>query len=129
MRNSTFDTVRVECLESFDGGLPQDFNLIVELEANVGNIDTNDAGSNGDEATMAKSSVAGVHSNNYVIANLTSRSASFIVERLSPMTTYKLTIYSSNAKGRSDAIVLSAATTAEMKGKKTGRSKYAFFRN
>ncbi|XP_066594361.1 neural cell adhesion molecule 2-like isoform X5 [Prorops nasuta] len=93
--NQTTDSIYVECTEGFDGGLPQNFTILVERDA---------AGSGKQSGTPLASSVVST------ISNQTSKSPSFSVAGLEPGTTYDLTVYSSNNKGRSDSVRIKATT-------------------
>ncbi|XP_043277129.1 nephrin-like isoform X5 [Venturia canescens] len=85
--NQTTNSLYVECTEGFDGGLPQRFTLELEM----------------DDSTNTLEARGLVH-------NRTSKEASFGVHGLTPGSTYHATIYASNAKGRSEAVRLRAAT-------------------
>lgn len=79
--NVTEDSLKVDCNEGYDGGLAQHF--IMEVRDSIVQR---------------------------LRANVTNVKASFTARNLSPGTTFLLVIYSSNAKGRSKAIVLTAST-------------------
>lgn len=94
--NQTTNSLHVECLENFDGGLPQKFTVQVESEASP-------------SAQKASS----------LIYNHTSESASFLVGELDPGTSYQLAVFASNAKGRSQLVRL-RATTLNLPERRTG---------
>ena len=81
--NVTEDSLKVDCGEGYDGGLSQHFVMEVR------------------DSLVQR-----------LRANVTSGRASFTARSLSPGTAFLLVIYSSNAKGRSKAIVLTASTLA-----------------
>ncbi|XP_029178143.1 hemicentin-2-like isoform X2 [Nylanderia fulva] len=83
--NQTTDSIYVECIESFDGGLPQKFTIEVEREA----------GSSKGPAT---------------VYNYTSKVPTFYVGNLDPGSSYEVSVYSTNAKGRSETVRFRAAT-------------------
>ncbi|XP_020707097.2 nephrin-like isoform X6 [Athalia rosae] len=85
--NQTTDSLHVECSEGFDGGLPQEFTLEMDLE--VAN-DVLKAGS--------------------LVYNYTSKTPIFSVGGLDPGSTYHVTLFASNSKGRSDRVRLKATT-------------------
>ncbi|KAK2586782.1 hypothetical protein KPH14_011809 [Odynerus spinipes] len=87
--NQTTDSFYVECVDGFDGGLPQKFTIQVDREASS-------------SGTSSKPSST--------VFNQTSKAASFAVTNLEPGTTYDVRIYASNAKGRSEVIHFSATT-------------------
>ncbi|XP_011352005.1 nephrin isoform X3 [Ooceraea biroi] len=91
--NQTTDSIYVECIEGFDGGLPQKFTMQVDREA-------------------GKSGAATVY-------NQTSKVPTFSVNNLEPGSTYEVSIYSTNAKGRSE-IVHFRATTLNLPERRTG---------
>ncbi|XP_011352009.1 nephrin isoform X7 [Ooceraea biroi] len=90
--NQTTDSIYVECIEGFDGGLPQKFTMQVDREA-------------------GKSGAATVY-------NQTSKVPTFSVNNLEPGSTYEVSIYSTNAKGRSE-IVHFRATTLNLPERRT----------
>ncbi|XP_043490333.1 nephrin-like isoform X4 [Polistes fuscatus] len=85
--NQTTDSFYVECIDGFDGGIPQKFNIQVDREI----------------------SSSGSKSIN-TIYNQTSKTASFVVTNLDPGTTYEIQIYASNTKGKSEVVHFSATT-------------------
>ncbi|XP_043277126.1 protein turtle homolog B-like isoform X2 [Venturia canescens] len=99
--NQTTNSLYVECTEGFDGGLPQRFTLELEM----------------DDSTNTLEARGLVH-------NRTSKEASFGVHGLTPGSTYHATIYASNAKGRSEAVRLRAATL-NLPERRTGESRLA----
>ncbi|CAL1684767.1 unnamed protein product [Lasius platythorax] len=84
--NQTTDSIYVECIEGFDGGLPQKFTMQVDREAGSGK---------GGPTT---------------VYNHTSKMPTFSVGNLDPGSTYEVSIYSTNAKGRSETVRFRAAT-------------------
>ncbi|KAL1114815.1 hypothetical protein AAG570_007639, partial [Ranatra chinensis] len=88
--NQTVSSLDIDCLDGFDGGQPQLFQL------EVFDLDTK-----------------------YLTVNKTSRQPTFTVDGLSPGIYLKMVIYAFNSKGRSDPVVLEGFTlkTAE---KQTG---------
>ncbi|XP_012235843.1 neural cell adhesion molecule 2-like isoform X5 [Linepithema humile] len=82
--NQTTDSIYVECVEGFDGGLPQKFTMQVDREAGKGGATT--------------------------VYNQTSKIPIFSVGNLDPGTTYEVTIYSTNSKGRSETVHFRATT-------------------
>ncbi|KAM0733080.1 Protein turtle-like protein B [Formica fusca] len=84
--NQTTDSIYVECIEGFDGGLPQKFTMQVDREAGSGK---------GGPTT---------------VYNHTSKMPTFSVGSLEPGTTYEVSIYSTNAKGRSETVRFPATT-------------------
>ncbi|XP_070157723.1 nephrin isoform X6 [Polyergus mexicanus] len=84
--NQTTDSIYVECIEGFDGGLPQKFTMRVDREAGSGK---------GGPAT---------------VYNHTSKMPTFSVGSLDPGSTYEVSIYSTNAKGRSETVRFRATT-------------------
>lgn len=93
--NQTTDSIYVECIEGFDGGLPQKFTMQVDREA-------------------GKSGAATVY-------NQTSKVPTFSVNNLDPGSTYEVSIYSTNAKGRSETVHF-RATTLNLPERRTGES-------
>ncbi|XP_026296705.1 nephrin isoform X3 [Apis mellifera] len=87
--NQTIDSLYVECIEGFDGGLPQKFTIQVDRES-------------GTSSTSSKPSTT--------VYNQTSKVASFSVGNLEPGTTYDVHIYASNSKGRSETVHFRATT-------------------
>ncbi|KAI1287422.1 Neural cell adhesion molecule 2 [Halotydeus destructor] len=81
--NQTEDSVRVDCMEGYDGGLLQHF--IMEVR----------------DASAER-----------LRANITNSWPSFTARGLPPGSGYLLVIYSANAKGRSKAVVITASTLA-----------------
>ncbi|XP_011255570.1 nephrin isoform X4 [Camponotus floridanus] len=84
--NQTTDSIYVDCIEGFDGGLPQKFTMQVDREAGSGK---------GGPAT---------------VYNQTSKTPTFSVNNLDPGSTYEVSIYSTNAKGRSETVRFRATT-------------------
>lgn len=97
--NQTTNSLYVECTEGFDGGLPQRFTLELEM----------------DDSTNTLEARGLVH-------NRTNKEASFGVHGLTPGSTYHATIYASNAKGRSEAVRLRAATL-NLPERRTGKNE------
>lgn len=95
--NQTTDSIYVECIEGFDGGLPQKFTMQVDREAGSGK---------GGPAT---------------VYNHTSKMPTFSVGNLDPGSTYEVSIYSTNAKGRSETVRFRAATL-NLPERRTGES-------
>ncbi|XP_070157686.1 neural cell adhesion molecule 2 isoform X3 [Polyergus mexicanus] len=93
--NQTTDSIYVECIEGFDGGLPQKFTMRVDREAGSGK---------GGPAT---------------VYNHTSKMPTFSVGSLDPGSTYEVSIYSTNAKGRSETVRF-RATTLNLPERRTG---------
>ncbi|XP_050590172.1 hemicentin-2-like isoform X4 [Bombus affinis] len=87
--NQTTDSLYVECIEGFDGGLPQKFTIQVDREV-------------GTSSTSSKPSTT--------VYNQTSKVPSFSVSNLEPGTTYDVHIYASNSKGRSETVHFRATT-------------------
>ncbi|XP_077267465.1 protein turtle homolog B isoform X6 [Temnothorax americanus] len=85
--NQTTDSIYVECIEGFDGGLPQKFTMQVDREAG--------SGKSGGPTT---------------IYNQTSKVPVFSVSNLDPGSNYEVSIYSTNAKGRSETVHFRATT-------------------
>ncbi|XP_058116019.1 nephrin [Anopheles ziemanni] len=79
--NQTFDMLQIECLEGFDGGLPQDF--LVELY---------------------------VIGNRQLMASIKSKSPSFELKGLEPGVGYNIILTAKNSKGSSDPTYLQAFT-------------------
>lgn len=79
--NQTTESLEVECIEGFDGGQTQSFQLEV--------FD---------------------HQTNILRANKTSRHANFTVDNLGPGKILRLVVYAFNSKGRSDTIVVEGFT-------------------
>lgn len=84
--NITEDSMRVDCVDGYDGGLLQHFLLEI--------FDTTD-----DRSSTLR-------------ANITSTKPNFNINQLQPARSYLLIIYSVNAKGRSKGIALTAFTLA-----------------
>ncbi|XP_071628868.1 protein turtle homolog B isoform X5 [Temnothorax longispinosus] len=84
--NQTTDSIYVECIEGFDGGLPQKFTMQVDREAGSGK------------------------SGPTTIYNQTSKVPVFSVSNLDPGSNYEVSIYSTNAKGRSETVHFRATT-------------------
>lgn len=95
--NQTTDSIYVDCIEGFDGGLPQKFTMQVDREAGSGK---------GGPAT---------------VYNHTSKTPTFSVGNLDPGSTYEVSIYSTNAKGRSETVRF-RATTLNLPERRTGES-------
>ncbi|XP_061930568.1 nephrin isoform X6 [Apis cerana] len=87
--NQTIDSLYVECIEGFDGGLPQKFTIQVDRDSGTG-------------STSSKPSTT--------VYNQTSKVPSFSVGNLEPGTTYDVYIYASNSKGRSESVHFRATT-------------------
>ncbi|XP_046627819.1 nephrin-like isoform X8 [Neodiprion virginianus] len=85
--NQTTDSLHVECTEGFDGGLPQEFTLEIDIET-------------GNELAKAGS----------LVYNSTSKVPMFSVNGLDPGTTYHVTVFASNSKGRSEPVRLKTTT-------------------
>lgn len=81
MINQTEDSIRVDCVDGYDGGLVQHF--IMEVR----------------DTTQQR-----------LRANLTNSWPSFTARGLTPGSSFLLVIYSANAKGRSKAVVITAVT-------------------
>ncbi|XP_048261891.1 hemicentin-2 isoform X2 [Bombus terrestris] len=96
--NQTTDSLYVECIEGFDGGLPQKFTIQVDREV-------------GTSSTSSKPSTT--------VYNQTSKVPSFSVSNLEPGTTYDVHIYASNSKGRSETVHF-RATTLNLPERRTG---------
>lgn len=79
--NQTSESLEVECLEGFDGGQQQRFHLEVR-----------------DLATER------------LVANKTSARPGFLVDGLGPGRVMRMVVYASNAKGKSDALVIEGFT-------------------
>uniref|UniRef100_A0A182IRA0 Ig-like domain-containing protein n=1 Tax=Anopheles atroparvus TaxID=41427 RepID=A0A182IRA0_ANOAO len=79
--NQTFDMLQIECLEGFDGGLPQDF--LVELY---------------------------VIGNRQLMASVKSKTPSFELKGLEPGVGYNIILTAKNTKGSSDPTYLQAFT-------------------
>lgn len=88
----------MECIEGFDGGLPQKFTIQVDRES-------------GTSSTSSKPSTT--------VYNQTSKVPSFSVGNLEPGTTYDVHIYASNSKGRSESVHF-RATTLNLPERRTG---------
>lgn len=97
--NQTTDSFYIECIDGFDGGLPQKFTIRIDREISSG----------GTKSTTT-------------IHNQTSKVASFAVNNLEPGTTYEIQIYASNTKGNSE-IVHFSATTLNLPERRTGESR------
>lgn len=97
--NQTTDSFYIECIDGFDGGLPQKFTIRIDREISLG----------GTKSTTT-------------IHNQTSKVASFAVNNLEPGTTYEIQIYASNTKGNSE-IVHFSATTLNLPERRTGESR------
>ncbi|XP_011051422.1 PREDICTED: nephrin-like isoform X6 [Acromyrmex echinatior] len=85
--NQTTDSIYVECIEGFDGGLPQKFTMQVDRETG--------SGKGGGPTT---------------VFNQTSKVPVFSVSNLDPGSNYEVSIYSTNAKGRSETVHFRATT-------------------
>ncbi|XP_046627316.1 neural cell adhesion molecule L1-like protein isoform X2 [Neodiprion virginianus] len=94
--NQTTDSLHVECTEGFDGGLPQEFTLEIDIET-------------GNELAKAGS----------LVYNSTSKVPMFSVNGLDPGTTYHVTVFASNSKGRSEPVRLKT-TTLNLPERRTG---------
>lgn len=88
----------MECIEGFDGGLPQKFTIQVDRDSGTG-------------STSSKPSTT--------VYNQTSKVPSFSVGNLEPGTTYDVYIYASNSKGRSESVHF-RATTLNLPERRTG---------
>lgn len=93
----------MECVESFDGGLPQKFTMQVDREAGP-------AGKAAGGATTTTTTT---------VYNQTSKVPVFSVNNLDPGTTYEVSVYSTNAKGRSETVHF-RATTLNLPERRTG---------
>lgn len=83
VQNQTSDSLQVECMESFDGGLPQNFQMeILELPTLKSRFNV----------TTPKTPPL------------------FYAENLEPGASYRIMLYAVNAKGRSDATVIDTVT-------------------
>ncbi|XP_025990000.1 nephrin isoform X5 [Solenopsis invicta] len=91
--NQTTDSIYVECIEGFDGGLPQKFTMQVDREP----------GKNGGGG-------GGGGSGPTTVYNQTSKVPVFSVSNLDPGSNYEVSIYSTNAKGRSETVHFRATT-------------------
>ncbi|XP_025160211.1 nephrin isoform X9 [Harpegnathos saltator] len=100
--NQTTDSIYVECVEGFDGGLPQKFTMQVDRETGPGK-----SGGSGGAAAAASSSASAASTTVY---NQTSKLPTFSVNNLDPGSTYEVSIYSTNAKGRSETVHFRATT-------------------
>ncbi|XP_032676451.1 nephrin-like isoform X5 [Odontomachus brunneus] len=100
--NQTTDSIYVECIEGFDGGLPQKFTMQVDREIGPGK-------SGGSSAT-AGAAAAAASSSTTTVYNQTSKLPTFSVNNLDPGSTYEVSIYSTNAKGRSETVHFRATT-------------------
>ncbi|RWS10235.1 nephrin-like protein, partial [Dinothrombium tinctorium] len=80
--NKSFEAIRIECTPGYNGGLPQTFHLQL-YESNVKKA---------------------------IVSYSQEREAAFVLSNLEPNRTYFIHIFSSNAKGRSDALVLPLST-------------------
>ncbi|XP_036138974.1 nephrin isoform X5 [Monomorium pharaonis] len=85
--NQTTDSIYVECIEGFDGGLPQKFTMQVDREPG--------SGKSGGPTT---------------VYNQTSKVPVFSVSNLDPGSNYEVSIYATNAKGRSETVHFRATT-------------------
>ncbi|XP_011051405.1 PREDICTED: uncharacterized protein LOC105144270 isoform X4 [Acromyrmex echinatior] len=94
--NQTTDSIYVECIEGFDGGLPQKFTMQVDRETG--------SGKGGGPTT---------------VFNQTSKVPVFSVSNLDPGSNYEVSIYSTNAKGRSETVHF-RATTLNLPERRTG---------
>ncbi|XP_048261892.1 nephrin isoform X3 [Bombus terrestris] len=101
--NQTTDSLYVECIEGFDGGLPQKFTIQVDREV-------------GTSSTSSKPSTT--------VYNQTSKVPSFSVSNLEPGTTYDVHIYASNSKGRSETVHF-RATTLNLPERRTAGERLA----
>ncbi|XP_025160189.1 nephrin isoform X4 [Harpegnathos saltator] len=109
--NQTTDSIYVECVEGFDGGLPQKFTMQVDRETGPGK-----SGGSGGAAAAASSSASAASTTVY---NQTSKLPTFSVNNLDPGSTYEVSIYSTNAKGRSETVHF-RATTLNLPERRTG---------
>uniref|UniRef100_A0A1I8NIL5 Ig-like domain-containing protein n=1 Tax=Musca domestica TaxID=7370 RepID=A0A1I8NIL5_MUSDO len=79
--NQSADSIQVDCIEGFDGGLPQSFMLeLVELN----------------NLRLAR---------NITLQHTTSP-VTFFIDNLDPLATYRMIIFAVNAKGRSEPIII-----------------------
>ncbi|XP_011863324.1 PREDICTED: nephrin-like isoform X4 [Vollenhovia emeryi] len=99
--NQTTDSIYVECIEGFDGGLPQKFTMQVDREAG--------SGKSGGPTT---------------IYNQTSKVPVFSVSNLDPGSNYEVSIYATNAKGRSETVHF-RATTLNLPERRTAGERLA----
>ncbi|XP_020281650.1 nephrin-like [Pseudomyrmex gracilis] len=97
--NQTTDSIYVECIEGFDGGMPQKFTMQVNREPGSGK--------------------AGA-----TVYNQTNKVPIFSVSNLDPGTTYEVFIYSTNAKGRSETVRF-RATTLNLPERRTAGERLA----
>ncbi|KAJ8673155.1 hypothetical protein QAD02_004417, partial [Eretmocerus hayati] len=114
VQNTTSDTLHAECAEGFDGGLPQKFTLLVELESGPRSASSS-------LSSISSSSSMGVPGQGSLVYNLTSHGASFSISGLEPGSQYQLSLYASNAKGRSEPVVMHA-TTLNLPERRTGEN-------
>ncbi|KAG5336943.1 TUTLB protein, partial [Acromyrmex heyeri] len=99
--NQTTDSIYVECIEGFDGGLPQKFTMQVDRETG--------SGKGGGPTT---------------VFNQTSKVPVFSVSNLDPGSNYEVSIYSTNAKGRSETVHF-RATTLNLPERRTAGERLA----
>ncbi|XP_025075061.1 nephrin-like isoform X4 [Pogonomyrmex barbatus] len=85
--NQTTDSIYVECIEGFNGGLPQKFTMQVDREAG-----------------------SGKSGGPVIVYNQTSKVPIFSVSNLEPGSNYEVSIYAANAKGRSETVHFRATT-------------------
>ncbi|XP_059218183.1 protein turtle homolog A [Stomoxys calcitrans] len=79
--NQSADSIQVDCIEGFDGGLPQSFMLeLVELN----------------NLRLARN----------ITLQHTSSPVTFFIDNLDPSATYRMIIFAVNAKGRSEPIII-----------------------
>lgn len=95
--NQTTDSLHVECTEGFDGGLSQEFTLEMDLEV---------------ATDVAKAG--------QLVYNFTGKAPIFSVTGLDPGSTYHVTVFASNLKGRSEPVRLKA-TTLNLPERRTGK--------
>ncbi|KAG5312027.1 TUTLB protein, partial [Pseudoatta argentina] len=99
--NQTTDSFYVECIEGFDGGLPQKFTMQVDRETG--------SGKGGGPTT---------------VFNQMSKVPVFSVSNLDPGSNYEVSIYSTNAKGRSETVHF-RATTLNLPERRTAGERLA----
>lgn len=103
--NQSSDSLEVDCVDGFDGGLPQSFFMeILELPTLRSRL------------------------------NLTTYRAppSFLAEGLDPGTSYRIMLYAVNAKGRSDPTVIDPVTfkgVAKLQGELNAQKPYFPFKS
>ncbi|KAL7306722.1 hypothetical protein TKK_0001391 [Trichogramma kaykai] len=109
IQNTTSEALHVECIESFDGGLSQRFTLLVEQESAI--------------SPNQLQQVAPGKSFTNLVYNLTNKVPAFSISGLDPNSTYQLTLYASNAKGRSEPVVM-RTTTLTQPERRTGEKSH-----